>query len=60
MEGKDLYAPYPNEYWDLYKYSPTFALLMAPLALLPTLAGLAGWNLLNVVFVLIGINMIRV
>ena len=59
MEGKDLCAPYPNEYWDLYKYSPTFALLMAPLALLPTLVGLAGWNLLNVVFVLIGINMMR-
>lgn len=59
MDGKDLYAAYPSEYWDLYKYSPTFALLMAPLALLPTLMGLAVWNLLNVLFVLIGVYKMR-
>jgi len=43
----DLYKLYPAEYWDLYKYSPTFALLMAPLAVLPDGAGLLLWNLLN-------------
>jgi hypothetical protein len=45
--GKDLYSLYPGEHWDLYKYSPAFALLMAPLAFLPDLAGLTIWNLLN-------------
>ncbi len=46
--GQDLYAAYPGEQVDLFKYSPTFALLFAPFALLPPLAGLALWDLLNV------------
>jgi hypothetical protein len=46
-DDKDLYQFYPAEHWDLYKYSPTFALLMAPLAILPDALGLAAWNLLN-------------
>lgn len=45
-ENKDLYAAYP-EYWDYYKYSPSFAALMAPFAALPDAAGLFCWNLLN-------------
>ncbi|MEO5645472.1 MAG: glycosyltransferase family 87 protein [Bacteroidia bacterium] len=48
MENKDLYQPYWKEYWDLYKYSPTFAVFMAPFAILPNAAGLLCWNLLNV------------
>ncbi len=47
IEHKDLFAFYPNEYYDLYKYTPTFALLMAPFAYLPNLAGLILWNILN-------------
>jgi hypothetical protein len=27
---QDLYGAYSSEYWDLYKYTPTFAVLMAP------------------------------
>jgi len=46
-EGKDLYEAYPAEHWDFYKYSPVFALLMAPLAVLPDSLGLTLWNLLN-------------
>lgn len=46
-EGKDLYEAYPAEHWDFYKYSPAFALLMAPLAVLPDSLGLTLWNLLN-------------
>lgn len=48
IAGKDLYVLYPEIVWDYFKYSPTFALLMAPLAVLPDLAGLILWNLLNV------------
>ncbi|MCD4729550.1 MAG: DUF2029 domain-containing protein [Bacteroidales bacterium] len=44
---QDLYVSYPTEYFDLYKYSPTFALLMAPLAYLPDVLGLILWNLIN-------------
>ena len=47
IENKDLYQLYPEEHWDYFKYSPTFALLMAPLAILPNLPGLFIWNLIN-------------
>lgn len=47
LHGQDLYAAYPAEYRDLYKYSPTFALLFAPFAVLPFALGLALWNVLN-------------
>lgn len=48
IENKDLYQLYPAEHFDFFKYSPTFALLMAPLAGLPDALGLFLWNLLNV------------
>ena len=48
LEGKDLYkAYYPDEYWDLYKYSPTFALFFGCFAWFPDWLGLSLWNLLN-------------
>ncbi len=47
ISGADLYAAYPLEHWDFYKYSPTWALLFAPFAALPIPAGLLLWNLLN-------------
>lgn len=56
LNGQDLYAKYKFEYWDLYKYSPTFAALMAPMAVLPDAIGLLIWNLLNVVPILWGLR----
>jgi hypothetical protein len=47
IQNKDLYAEYNSEYWDLYKYSPAFAVLMAPFYYMPDLVGLFLWNLLN-------------
>ena len=47
VHGADLYARYPATQFDLFKYSPTFALLFAPFAALPYSAGLLLWNLLN-------------
>ena len=43
--GLDLYAPYPAIVRDLYKYSPTFALLCTPWALLPFPAAHLAWML---------------
>ncbi len=43
-DGDDLYAQWPAKQWDLYKYSPTFAMTMWPLAQLPDLVGLSLWN----------------
>ncbi|MBK8558035.1 MAG: DUF2029 domain-containing protein [Lewinellaceae bacterium] len=47
LSGQNLYGPFPAEQWDLYKYSPAFALFMAPFSVLPDSLGLPLWNLLN-------------
>lgn len=51
IHGKDLYIMYPTECWDLFKYSPAFALFMGALAWLPNIVGLTLWNLLNAMVV---------
>lgn len=56
IHNKDLYILYPDEHWDLYKYSPAFALLMGPLAILPDFAGLFLWNMLNAIILLVAIQ----
>jgi hypothetical protein len=58
LDGKNLYELYPNEYWDFYKYSPTFALFMGLLAYLPDIIGLSAWNLLNVLALFFAIRML--
>jgi len=53
LQGKNLYLEYPLYYFDIYKYSPAFALLFAPLSLLSDNMGIILWNMLNAtVFVL--------
>jgi len=47
VAGRDLYAEYPALYFDRFKYSPSFAFLIGPIAALPPGLGLALWNLLN-------------
>lgn len=57
LEGKDLYRVYyPEEHWDLYKYSPTFALFFGCFAWFPDWLGLTLWNLLNVMVFFIAIR----
>ena len=58
IENKDLFIAHAAEHWDLYKYSPTFALLMAPMAILPDAIGLTLWNLLNVLVLFFAIKKI--
>jgi hypothetical protein len=48
LHGANLYAPYPAQYYDLYQYSPTFALLVAPLALPPMWLGLLLFDTFNI------------
>lgn len=55
-ENKDLYQLYPDEQWDLYKYSPTFSLLFGGLAILPDYIGLFLWNLINALPLLLAIR----
>jgi hypothetical protein len=50
-EGRNLYAAYPTEQGtedrDLFKYNPSVAMTFAPLSLMPFLAGLLVWTLVN-------------
>lgn len=46
-EGKNLYISYPQEQYDLFKYSPFFAMCFGFFAWMPAKLGLLLWNLLN-------------
>lgn len=46
IAGRDLYGANPSHH-DFYKYSPTFALLFAPFALVPFAVGVLLWNAAN-------------
>ena len=54
--GQDLYAAYPSLHTDFFKYSPTFALLFAPFALLPLVPGYILWALACMSAVFAGIT----
>jgi Glycosyltransferase family 87 len=47
QQNKNLYIIHANDQFDLFKYSPSFAVLFAPIAVLPDFWGLLIWNLLN-------------
>ena len=47
IAAQNLYGSYPAEHADLFKYSPTTALLLAPFAVPPFAIGLLLWNGLN-------------
>ena len=55
IEGKDLYKVYPEEQWDLYKYTPTFAVLFSVLAYTPDWLGLNLWNIINALIILFAV-----
>jgi hypothetical protein len=52
----NLYASYPSEQYDLFKYTPSFALFFGLFALLPNALGLFFWNLLNVALPILGFS----
>jgi hypothetical protein len=47
ISGQDLYGLRLDPLGNGFKYSPTFALLFAPFAILPFAVGLFVWNVLN-------------
>ena len=56
LANTNLYIFYPDEYGDLFKYSPTFAMFMGLFYYLPDWLGLIFWNLLNVIIFILAIN----
>lgn len=55
VTDQDLYVHYPDEYFDLYKYTPTFSVFFGVFAFLPDFIGLLGWNLLNALILLFAV-----
>lgn len=55
-DGLSLYQHYPNEYNDIYLYGPSFAILIAPIALLPPVIGYLFWQMLLALLLLWGIS----
>lgn len=58
LEGKDLYALYPELHIDLFKYSPTFAVFFSLFAIMPDYIGMILWNLLNGLALFFSVKMI--
>jgi len=55
-QGNDMYAAQPQHHTDLYKYSPSFAVLFAPFALLPFAISLALWDALNALLLFFAVD----
>ena len=47
VNHQNLFALFPQEHYDNYKYGPVFAVLIAPIAALPDWLGVQAWPLLN-------------
>jgi hypothetical protein len=56
LAHNDLYALRIEQARDYFKYSPTFALLFAPFALLPFVPGLLAWNIINALAIWFSLN----
>src|SRR5690349_8958086 len=56
LVGRNLYAPYPGQLQDRFKYSPTFAFLFEPLAWLPWPIALFIWSTLNAMLLFVAIE----
>lgn len=54
--GHDMYAAQPQHHTDLYKYSPSFAVLFAPFALIPFALSLALWDALNALLLFFAVD----
>lgn len=58
VQGRDIYQLFPDDHWDLYKYSPGFALCFGLLSWMPDTIGLLLWNLINSLCLFAGIRLL--
>jgi hypothetical protein len=58
IQGKDIYRLFPDDHWDLYKYSPGFALCFGLLSWMPDTIGLLLWNLINSLCLFAGVKLL--
>ena len=60
LSDSDLYKLYPELNLDLFKYSPTFAVLFSPFSILPDYIGLILWSLLNAILLFFAVRSINI
>jgi len=58
IQNRDIYQLFPDDHWDLYKYSPAFALCFGILSWMPDILGLFLWNLINSLCLYAGIRLL--
>ena len=58
LQGRDIYQLFPDDHWDLYKYSPAFALCFGALSWMPDAIGLTLWNLINALCLFAGVRLL--
>ena len=58
VQGRDIYQLFPDDHWDLYKYSPGFALCFGLLSWMPDTLGLLLWNLINSLCLYAGVRLL--
>jgi hypothetical protein len=58
IRNRDIYQLFPDDHWDLYKYSPGFALCFGLLSWMPDIIGLLMWNLINSLCLFAGIRLL--
>lgn len=58
LQGRDIYQLFPDDHWDLYKYSPAFALCFGLLSWMPDAIGLVLWNLINALCLFAGVRLL--
>jgi hypothetical protein len=58
VQGRDIYRLFPDDHWDLYKYSPGFALCFGLLSWMPDAIGLLLWNLINSLCLFAGVRLL--
>lgn len=58
LEGQDLYQFFPDEHWDLFKYTPTFSVFFGFFAMFPTWLGMILWNVVNAFILLYGVYLL--
>jgi hypothetical protein len=49
VNGKNLYVSYPERQWEIFLYTPSFAVFFGLFTYLPDSLGLVLWNMLNAI-----------
>jgi hypothetical protein len=58
VNSQDLYTYYPEEHFDLFKYTPTFSVFFGFFSMMPDWVGVALWAVLNALILMLSIQLL--